>query len=96
MLQGLQCFDDNGNIILDVTDSLTRYLGAIHTNGTNGSIYNAELLSGRLWYEVISDSCYQFSSKPSSIGITLVNGTLSWAYEISSNTVPVTIIYGVY
>lgn len=50
MPQGLQVFDDKGVCVLDVTDRMVKYLGAIEINGTNGSITNDELSEGNLWY----------------------------------------------
>jgi biopolymer transport protein ExbD len=50
MPQGLQVFDENGNVVVNVTDRLVKYLGVVQINGTNGSITNDELSDGDLWY----------------------------------------------
>ena len=48
MPSGLQTFDASGNILLDTTDRITRYLGTYFLAGGSGggSIYSEGLLTG--------------------------------------------------
>lgn len=49
MPQGLQVFDEKGNCVLDITDTLTSIVGEITCDKTNGKLY-VEGLNGRdIW-----------------------------------------------
>lgn len=56
-MQGLICADENGNITLDVTNRLVKYIGTgfIDLNVTEGEIVNSEITEkGDLWYVLIA------------------------------------------
>ena len=97
-MQGLQIFDANGNLKLDVTDSLTRVIGDFETGLTNGSISDLELLNGTPWYIVsmnqgsnLRDVCMQ------SLNITINGSILSWVFFADSSTRnSYHVIYGVF
>lgn len=102
MPQGLQTFDSNGNVIIDITTRIQKYLGTIHCpeNVNSGSVYHEELDDGDLWYLVIP-----LSNPPLNL-----SGNLQVTYSIpsvwkdgknikwswSANHVASQIIYGVY
>lgn len=48
MPQGLQTFDQYGNVLLDLTDRVTRYIGTyfLAAGSGEGSIYSEGLLTG--------------------------------------------------
>ncbi|SFM09004.1 hypothetical protein [Pelosinus propionicus] len=78
-MQGLQCWDANGNLILDVTDRLTRVLGQFETGTTSGSITDNSLTTGTPW--MISHR------KPTAIAdhkaqcvVTFSGKVLSWSF----------------
>ena len=48
--QGLQVFDEKGNITLDLTDRLTKVLGTIEANGSNVSIHDKRILNNDVWF----------------------------------------------
>jgi len=94
MPQGLQIWDESGNIVLDLTDNFTRLLGSVYTNFANGRHYDANLLQGRPWFEVIAPS----ESSLISIGFLNVyvsDGTLVWTHEATARY-NYKIVYGVY
>lgn len=94
MLQGLQVWDRYGNSTLDVSDSLTRVLGTIQTQGRDdesGAYSDERLLGGRPWFTVLLQQVERFSPK-----VTISGSTISWAAEQYYPMSPSTIIYGIY
>ncbi|MDF2499293.1 MAG: hypothetical protein K0Q77_7 [Anaerosporomusa subterranea] len=49
--QGLQLFDANGNLMLEVTDTLTRFLGTVDTDAVSstGSFTDNRIIGGKAW-----------------------------------------------
>lgn len=97
--QGLQVFDEDGNMIVDVTDRLSKYLGKFDTGFEDGSITNDMLTEGNLWIVFVG---YQYSSHevwndelhPPTF---TVNGSvLSWTFPNSRYRVRFIGYYGVY
>lgn len=98
MAQGMQVFDANGKIRVDVTSRLQKYLGKFKIDGTqsSGSIINSELVNGDLWYFFLA-STPNFTAKdtPRSVPtITKSGDTLTWKF--SNGAIPCTLVYGVY
>ena len=105
MPQGLQCFDENGNLILDVTDRLVKYIGTgfIDLNVTEGEIVNSEITEkGDLWYVLIKGTGNSRGADPRWENIfaefpilTKENGKIKWRYTQAARRGG-TIMYGVY
>lgn len=98
MAQGVQCWDASGNIILDVTDRLTRVLGTVTTNKVNGSITDLNLLTGIPWFTQIikSDGTTIPAREWWATFIVSVSGSeLSWKYIYSNYKLNYRIVYGV-
>ena len=94
MAQGLQCFDNNGNKVLDVTDRLTRVLGTFDTGTSNGSISDTNLANGIPWYITQNSAEAKWYGKaPFSVNISSNN--ISWTFG-DGTIVSRKIIYGVY
>ena len=101
MPQGLQCWDASGNLVLDVTDRLTRILGEVGTGTTSGSVNDANFATGTPWFFVRDNSPQTFDESGIATNypcrIWIDGNTLNWefststAYPISRN-----ILYGVY
>ena len=106
--QGLQVFDEDGNVVVDITERITKYLGSftVPTDADSGTVANSEIGDGDLWYAMVIDS-----STPSSVPtggnviysypvITKGDGVLYWNYPHSQTSYykryGVTIHYGVY
>nr|DAE53983.1 MAG TPA: hypothetical protein [Bacteriophage sp.] len=104
MTQGLQVYDANGNIILDVTDRITKYLGAILINQTDGSITDARVNEGDLWYLYLYARSHQSGMTNGTYynyGPTLTkgDGVINYAYPSSASSnekMTVYVLYGVY
>lgn len=85
MAAGLQVWDANGVLVLDLTDRLTRKMGElIITAGVAGSILVPQPSTGQLWFAFSPDQNQSFITwlpKITKSG----NQTLSWVYEKSGN-----------
>jgi len=104
--QGLQCFDENGNLILDVTDRLVKYIGTgfIDLNATEGEIVNSEITEkGDLWYVLIAGTgnsenipnFYWENLLAEFPMLTKEKGKIKWKYTRAERRGG-TIMYGVY
>lgn len=93
-MQGLQCFDANGNLILDITDRLTRVLGEFDTGLVNGSLNDDGLRTGTPWYNIYyTDSIYKIVP----VVIWIGDNELIWTFTRTDITITnLHIIYGVY
>lgn len=54
MPAGLQVFRANGSLKLDITTSITRYLGQFNTGTAAGQFVDSRLTGGRPFFQVIS------------------------------------------
>nr|WP_092069553.1 hypothetical protein [Dendrosporobacter quercicolus]NSL47514.1 hypothetical protein [Dendrosporobacter quercicolus DSM 1736]SDL92505.1 hypothetical protein SAMN04488502_1011194 [Dendrosporobacter quercicolus] len=94
---GLQIWDANGNLTLDVTDRLTRVLGTFSTGTTDGSHTDAALAFGTPW--IHATSSYPYNSY--ACQYTVSGTTISWTFIEGSpfnqdGKRPEYVIYGVY
>lgn len=99
MPQGLQVFGENGKLLLDVTDRLTRVLGEFETGTTDGSITDPDLLSGTPWYVTyFIDSMDLAYKRP--LHVKFTGNVLNWEWGIKTSSKDVCIntkiIYGVF
>ncbi|KQE85723.1 hypothetical protein [Acinetobacter lactucae] len=102
MPQGLQTWDANENITLDLTDRLTKVLGTINTGTTNGSQNVGTFSNADFWFTCIPIAN---TNNVKAIGpsVKYANGLLSWDWSDTNNDpnnasiiYPGLIIYGVY
>lgn len=95
MPQGLQCWDASGNMTLDITDRLTRYLGEVYTGTTDGSITDVNLSTGTPWFVMRDTSNFEsFNEAPCTLSIS--GNTISWTFGSTGARTNKKIIYGVY
>ena len=102
--QGLRIYDKDGNIILDATSRLTKYLGTLSIGATNGSYTDDRLREGDFWYMTLKlndyKKCYGMTNKFTEFlpEITREGNTIKWTYTESDATyrTGLTIMYGVY
>ena len=96
MAVGLRIRDANGNISLDVTDRITRYLNVVDTGGVNGRVNDARMADGSGWFHVITDSMVN-NQKVLPV-ITLDAGGIAWSYSPGPGQTnqPVRIIFGLF
>lgn len=102
MPQGLQTFDENGDMVINITDRIQKYLGIINCpeNQNSGEVRNGQLTEGDLWYLIIPNSYptlnlsgnnqYQYS-----VPFVSKNGDkVEWYF--TQNHVGCQILYGVF
>ena len=94
MPQGLQIFNAGGDLILDVTDRLTRVLGEFETGTKDGRIIDNALTTGEPWFIAIGIDAY-FTYGEMGCAITINENILSWTFSPGSRGNK-KIIYGVY
>lgn len=92
--QGIQIFDESGNLTFDMSTNTTRILGYGETHGTDGSIVDSAITE-RTWV-IVTGTAANNTMIPL---FTAVNGELSWhnfsPYLYSANG-NVSFMYGVY
>ena len=97
MPQGIQVFDENGQIIADMTSRTSKILGTVNTNGRNGSLTDNRLLDGNLWVAIEK---MEPTGIADVIGLEVVaNGsTLSWTHHRTSSVsfYNFRFVYGIY
>lgn len=96
MANGLKVWDELGNVILDVSNSITRILGITDTGTVNGSVTNADFSLGVPWYCVIpkdtgSGTIMSWGLTPV---ITFASNTMTWTWSSTTYARNCTIIYG--
>lgn len=102
--QGLRIYDANGNIILDATTRLTKYIGTLSIGTSDGSYTDDRLQDGEFWYMTLKlndyKKCYGMTNKFTEFlpEITREGNTIKWTYKESDTTyrTGLTIMYGVY
>jgi len=102
--QGLRIYDKDGNIMLDATSRLTKYLGTLSIGTTDGSYTDERLREGDFWYVTLKlndyKKCYGMKNKFTEFlpEITREGTTIKWTYTESDATyrTGLTIMYGVY
>lgn len=100
MTTGLQTFDQQGNIIIDLTTKLGRYMGYRDvTDGNKGSINVPIPVGMRPFYSVIPLALASPYGYPADVKFH-ASGLLEWDYLGNLNSVfgktPCRIVYGYY
>lgn len=102
--QGLRIYDASGNIMLDATSRLTKYIGTLSIGTSDGSYTDNRLQDGEFWYMTLKlndyKKCYGMKNKFTEFlpEITREGNTIKWTYTESDATyrTGLTIMYGVY
>lgn len=103
MTAGLQAFNENGKLDVDITDRLPRFLGKVRIDGTkeSGTIYNSGIRSGtNIWWFILSPTTNFTNPEASNPKyeypvITQGEGCLSWKFP-AGRKLACTLLYGVY
>lgn len=103
MAQGLQVFDENGKLDVDVTNRLPRFLGRVVIDGSSASgvVYNDGIKpETEIWWFLQTPStnfATQEAERPvyEYPKITKGNGFLRWQFP-SGRKLACTMLYGVY
>ncbi|ROL86475.1 hypothetical protein BK640_29310 [Pseudomonas protegens] len=86
MPQGLEVYDENGLLVIAVTDRITKILGSIDSGLSSGSLNVPELALGRPWVRAI---CYTNGTVNEAPAAVSLNGTvISWAFTSYNSDPP--------
>lgn len=101
MTQGLQVYDANGNIILDVTDRLTKYLGELDTGYNDGELSNPDITDGvSVWVFATSYSYNNTVTSGTHVcatpQFTCSAGKIMWTFPEGDVRASLHVMYGVY
>jgi hypothetical protein len=94
MPQGLQVYNASGQLLVDLTDRLSRLLGiATLTNPTDGNLTDAGFATGTPWWVCLPIS----GGSVSTPAVSIAGNVLSWDFDASGNyATTYKLIYGVY
>jgi hypothetical protein len=86
MAAGLQIWDASGNLVLDATHRVMRFIGVQYISGGNSSVYDPDMAAGA-FVSFQPDAYIGFLSG----GLIhpqffFSNGTLSWTYATKNST----------
>jgi hypothetical protein len=99
---GLRVWNASGNLLCDVSSRLSRFVGSytIDTTQASGSVTDAGLLHGDVWYSFQPTQIWGFINMDVSRPVFTVSGdTISWTYSAANGTnnmrIPGVVFYGV-
>lgn len=84
MPAGMQIFDGLGNVTLDVSDSVAKYLGTVSVPASNGvsdqtgTVTDNGFLSGTLWWLVTLPPTVTLGSK---VTVSVSGNVLTWVAQ---------------
>jgi hypothetical protein len=84
-MAGLTIRNQAGQVILDLTMSISQSMGFIDTNGANGSAAIPAAPSGKSMYYIVVPLVDLQREKGKRPGVTISGTTLSWSYSYSTN-----------
>lgn len=106
MAQGMEVYDDNGNLLIDTSTLVGNVINSFTTTQKSGSITNSLLTTGTPFgFATIGSVPVRESHAPNFLEapvwptITISGNTLSWSWgdeESVPSSSPLTIIYGVF
>jgi hypothetical protein len=83
-MAGLTIRNKSGQVILDMTMSISQSLGYVDTNSANGST-TVQVPSGKALYYVVVPLVDLQREKGKRPGVTISGGSISWSYSYSTN-----------
>jgi hypothetical protein len=97
MPAGIQIFDAQGVLIVDITDNLPRFIGSVYTGTSPGSIAIPAFSGGRGFaYSTDTTDTYPGDAVNRPIFQVTTSG-ISWSWGSGPPAIrPTTILYGVY
>lgn len=96
MSNGIRIRDTDGNVILDITDRITRILGVIAVSSP-GSLYHADLSSGTPWAVILDPNGNVAANSQPMVPRFPGNNTMVWeAWQAGVPGRFTHIMYGLY
>lgn len=102
MPAGLQCWDASGNLVVDITSRLPRFVGSAPVDShSSTSVSDARLAGGTVWFAFQPTQIWGFQNMDVSRPIFSVSGnTISWTWSAGATTrnikIEGTLFYGIY
>jgi hypothetical protein len=96
MVAGLRIKDENGHIILEVTDRLQRKIGEVAIAvGASGSV---TVTNGSPWFYIASNGSTGSTGAEYAPVVTISGSTISWSPNTAAGLgqIPVVLVYGAY
>lgn len=84
-MTGLTIKDRDGNVLVDMTSSISQTEGSVLTNSANGSVQIPLPPTGKTAFFIVVPLVDLQREKGKKPGVTLVGQTLSWAYSYNTN-----------
>lgn len=85
MAEGMQVFDENGNIVINTTDTICNSIGYVEVDGkTSGVIANTAIKKSRTWAAVVFPKWnpdLAVLMMPVPPNITIEDGKISYSYK---------------
>ena len=96
MPAGLQIFDENGKVVVDMTSRTSKILGRVTVGENDGSLTDERLLDGNMWSQIesVNLNIGYLEMSFGGLKITSNGSTLSWQHMGSS--VGYVFVYGIY
>lgn len=93
MPAGLQVWDASGNLVLDVSDPISRLSGTVSIPaGSTGSVTVPNAYQGSIWYAVLVNGGSTYSPV-----VSISGSTISWVPSpLFTPAVDAILLYGVY
>lgn len=85
MATGFLAYSENGELLVDMTTSISQMQGSFLTNSANGSGTMAALPSGKSRFYIIVPVVSLNRDKGKRPGVTISGNTLSWSYSYNGN-----------
>lgn len=95
MAYGVACYDESGNVVLSVTDRITRYGGQFDTGTGAGSLTVPMFSTGSPFISVRDTDPLNASSSPPEVSLS--GNVISWSFDANGlNPRSVSVVYGVF
>lgn len=97
MAEGLQVFNEKGQLIFDISSDTAEYLGDVETGIDDGSITDERIAGRAVWYVVLGPVLMDNIIKRDTPRISYKGNTISWVFKVASgDRANIRFIYGVY
>lgn len=97
MPAGMQVFRANGSLKIDITDSITRFLGSFETGTSAGQFVDSRLTTGRPFFQIVSIG--YISAEFMMPEIRPAGDRFTWVFAdngLSTPNTSCTVLYGLY
>ena len=94
MPAGLQTWNADGTLQIDITTQLTTYLGQVTIGLSAGQINDVRLRNGTAWFFFSASTGLAYDTDYPLVTINKAAGTISWSSRVEGG--PMVLAYGVF